>query len=86
MTSAIDPANQAEYEGLSFSEYHQREMSRQAALLTHAAGGKIKIGKRHYQELPMLKIVMTTDHATGDLIFSTDPDIQSFDASFEASK
>lgn len=86
MTGAINHEDSAKFNGLSFSQYHEREMARMTALLVSAAGGKIRVTDQHMRDVIKQRLVQSHDHATGDVIFTTDPDIQSFDASFEASK
>lgn len=82
----INHALEATHEGLTFNEYHERELSRMAAMLVAGAGGKIVVTRKTLETLPGLQLMQTVDHATGDMVFVTDPDVQSFNDSFGEQK
>lgn len=84
--TAINHEETATFNGLSFSQYHEREMARMTALLVSAAGGKIRVTKEHMANAVKQQLVQSHDHATGDVIFTTDLDIKAFDASFGEAK
>ena len=58
----------------------------QLAVLVDAAGGKITVSRDKLEDrTEPSRLLIGEDPKTGDMVFTTDPDIQSFDASFEAS-
>ena len=67
-----DSATEATHEGLTFNQYHERELGRMAAMLVAAAGGKITVSRALIESLPGLQLAQTIDHATGDMVFATD--------------
>lgn len=82
----INHALEAVHEGLTFNEYHEREMSRMAAMLVAGAGGKIVVSRKVLETLPDMQLMQTVDHATGDMIFVADKDVQAFNDSFGEQK
>lgn len=82
----INHALAAVHEGLTFNQYHERELARLAAMLVAGAGGKVRVTRKTLESLPGLQLMQTVDHATGDMVFITDPDVQDFNDSFGEQK
>lgn len=66
-----------------FAEWHESEMAQMATMLVSAAGGKITVTRAHIDNLHAVTMEQIQDHATGEMTFTTDPDIRAFDASFK---
>ncbi len=65
-------AANATHEGLSFTDYHDRELTRLATMLVAGAGGKIVVTREALETLPSLQLIHTVDHETGEMEFTTD--------------
>jgi hypothetical protein len=66
-----------------FMQWHESEMAQMAAMLVSAAGGKITVTRQIIDGLHAVTMEQIQDHATGEMTFTTDPDIKAFDASFK---
>lgn len=65
-----DAAVHATHEGLSFTDYHDRELTRLATMLVAASGGKITVTRQAIESLAGLQLIQTVDHATGEMEFT----------------